>query len=48
MYQKERMDAILDILKVNGYVTVKFLIEKLHYSTATINRDLNMLSIVVR
>lgn len=43
MYQKERIDNILEILKVNGYVTVKFLTEKLHYSTATINRDLNIM-----
>ncbi len=43
MYQKERMDAILDILKINGYVTVTYLTEKLHYSVATINRDLNLL-----
>lgn len=41
MLQKERMDAILAILQENGYVTVKFLVEKLHYSNATINRDLN-------
>lgn len=43
MYQKERMDSILEILNTYGYVTVKFLTEKLHYSTATINRDLNAL-----
>lgn len=43
MYQKERIDKIIDILKSNGYVTVKFLTEELHYSTATINRDLNLM-----
>lgn len=43
MYQKERMDNILQIVKRNGYVTVKFLVESLHYSNATINRDLNVL-----
>ena len=43
MYQKERIDSILEILKANGYVTVKFLTENLHYSTATINRDLNVM-----
>lgn len=43
MYQQERLDKILDILKLNRYVTVKYLIERLHYSTATINRDLNIL-----
>lgn len=43
MFQKERMDAIVDILKQNGYVTVKYLTEELHYSNATVNRDLNLL-----
>ena len=43
MFQKERMEKILSILKIHGYVTVKYLTEELHYSTATINRDLNML-----
>lgn len=43
MYQKERMDAVYDIIKKNGYVTVKYLINEIHYSSATINRDLNML-----
>ena len=41
MTQKERIDMIADIMKKNGFVTVKYLIETLHYSTATINRDLN-------
>ena len=40
---QKRIDQILDLMKQNGYVTVKFLCEKLHYSTATINRDLNEL-----
>lgn len=43
MFQNERIDAIMDILKCNGYVTVKYLTEKLHYSNATINRDLNLM-----
>ena len=43
MYQKERLDAIIEILKSNGYVTVKYLTDELHYSNATINRDLNIL-----
>ena len=43
MYQKDRLDDILRILKEHGYVTVKFLTDELHYSTATINRDLNVL-----
>ncbi len=40
---KKRTDIILDILKDKGYVTVKYLCDELHYSTATINRDLNLL-----
>lgn len=40
---KNRQDTILDIIKENGFVTVKYLCKKLHYSTATINRDLNYL-----
>lgn len=43
MYQKERIDSIMNILKENGYVTVKYLINALHYSNATINRDLNVM-----
>ena len=43
MYQKERLDNIMDILKKNGYVSVKHLTEELCYSNATINRDLNIL-----
>lgn len=44
MYQKERIDKIMEILKENGYVTVKYLIDKLHYSNATVNRDLNIMA----
>ncbi len=43
MVQKERLDAITELIKNNGFVTVKFLTQELHYSTATINRDLNAL-----
>ena len=43
MYQQERLNNIMDIVRKNGYVTVKFLTEELHYSNATINRDLNIL-----
>ena len=43
MYQKERISQIMKILEANGYSTVKFLTEQLHYSTATINRDLNIM-----
>ncbi|MBQ8752701.1 MAG: DeoR/GlpR transcriptional regulator, partial [Clostridia bacterium] len=44
MYQKIRQEAILDILRKEGYVTVAYLTQQLHYSTATINRDLNTLA----
>ncbi len=40
---QKRIDTILSIIKEQGYVTVKYLCEQLHYSTATINRDLNEL-----
>lgn len=40
---QKRIDLILDIIKENGFVTVKYLCEKIHYSKATINRDLNEL-----
>lgn len=38
---QKRIDRIMNIIKEQGYVTVKYLCEELHYSTATINRDLN-------
>lgn len=41
MHQKERIDTITQILEKNGFVTVKHLIDELHYSSATVNRDLN-------
>lgn len=44
MLQKERLDQILKIITTHKYVTVKFLMDELHYSTATINRDLNILA----
>lgn len=43
MYQNERWNEILRQLKKYGFVTVKYLVETLHYSNATINRDLNAL-----
>ncbi len=43
MNGKLRRDAILDILKKQGYSTVSYLCQTLHYSSATINRDLNLL-----
>lgn len=41
MSQKIRQEQILEILKKQGYVTVRYLSDALQYSTATINRDLN-------
>ena len=38
---QKRIDRVLEIIKQQGYVTVKYLCDELHYSTATINRDLN-------
>ena len=43
MYQKERLEQVLALVERHGYVTVRFLVEELHYSKATINRDLNAL-----
>ena len=43
MYPQERQDEILAILEKYQYVTVAYLIEKLRYSSATVNRDLNVL-----
>lgn len=41
MSQKVRQEQILQILKKQGCVTVRYLSDTLQYSTATINRDLN-------
>lgn len=41
MAQKLRQDQILHILDKRKYVTVRYLVDALHYSPATINRDLN-------
>ncbi len=43
MYPQERQEEILAILQKNRYVTVAHLMGELHYSAATINRDLNAL-----
>lgn len=43
MYQNERLEKIMEILNKYSYVTVKYLTYHLDYSTATINRDLNLL-----
>ena len=43
MSQNLRQEQILEILEKRGYVTVRYLVDQLHYSSATINRDLNQL-----
>ena len=40
---KPRQEEILSILSRDGYASVKKLVDELHYSSATINRDLNTL-----
>ena len=46
MSQKIRYEQILNILEKRGYVTVRYLVNALHYSSATINRDLNEMQIL--
>lgn len=46
MSQKIRHEQILNILEMRGYVTVRYLVTALHYSSATINRDLNEMQIL--
>ena len=43
MYQQERMDEIMKILKENHYVTVDYLVKEIKYSPASIRRDLTLL-----
>lgn len=43
MYQQERMDEIMRILKKNHYVTVDYLVKEIKYSPASIRRDLTRL-----
>lgn len=43
MYRKERQEEILALIRKQGYASVETLTERFHYSTATINRDLNEL-----
>ena len=46
MSQKIRQEQILHILEKRKYVTVRYLCDALHYSSATINRDLNAMQAV--
>lgn len=43
MYQQERLNTILEILKKHNYVTVDYLVEEVCYSPSSIRRDLTML-----
>ena len=43
MYQQERMDQIMKILKKYHYVTVDYLVNEIRYSPASIRRDLVLL-----
>ncbi len=43
MYSEERLQRIMDMLNKYNYVTVKYLVNELHYSNATVNRDLKVL-----
>ena len=43
MFKNERTDRIMEILKENKYTTVEKLVSELHYSPATIRRDLTYL-----
>lgn len=43
MNQQTRTEAIMEILRKNGYVTVEYLTEKIKYSPTTVRRDLALL-----
>ncbi|MBO5060425.1 MAG: DeoR/GlpR transcriptional regulator [Clostridia bacterium] len=43
MYQQERLNEIIKILKSTHYATVDYLVEQIHYSPASIRRDLTLL-----
>lgn len=43
MAQRERLDKILEIVNENGFIVANKLIELLHYSSATVYRDLSEL-----
>jgi DeoR/GlpR family transcriptional regulator of sugar metabolism len=44
MFKEQRTDKVLDIIRENKYVTVEYLVSRLHYSPATIRRDITYLS----
>lgn len=44
MFKEQRTDRILEIIRENKYVTVEQLVNRLHYSPATIRRDITYLA----
>ena len=44
MFQQERMDRIMQILRKYHYVTVDYLVEEIRYSPASIRRDIALLA----
>ena len=44
MFKEQRTDRILEIIRENKYVTVEQLVNRLHYSPATIRRDVTYLA----
>ncbi|MBQ3493520.1 MAG: DeoR/GlpR transcriptional regulator [Clostridia bacterium] len=44
MIKNERIDRVLEIVREEKYITVEKLVNKLHYSPATIRRDLTYLA----
>lgn len=44
MLKEERLNEIMKLLKVHKFVSVDFLVGELHYSPATIRRDINALA----
>ena len=43
MHSAQRQDLIVNYISLHGATSVQTLVDTLHYSTATINRDLNEL-----
>lgn len=43
MYQEERIQELFKIIESEGYITIKYLAQKLHISTSSIRRDLQKL-----
>ncbi|WP_197041713.1 DeoR/GlpR family DNA-binding transcription regulator [Robinsoniella sp. KNHs210] len=43
MYQEERIQELLKLIESEGYITVKYLAQKLHISTSSVRRDLQKL-----